>query len=144
MQEEAPTIASCSRGPDPEEQSNSELNTDFNLFYTASLQFLRNRLQEKAITARQREETQSCCNLQIPEWSRNYVDFRGNKSLSLNEILPYPKSKKSFLSRLINLVKKYKRGRETRISEENEVAKENSPNGHSFCLLPILEEPNDR
>ncbi|CAF4785663.1 unnamed protein product [Pieris macdunnoughi] len=120
MQQQFP-VASCSKSTD---DAVDPAIKDCNLFYTASVHFLKKRLEEKAQTE---QGTQSCC------------DFTSHlkESLSFDQILPYPKPRKGIFSRVMGVFRKYKR----------DVSKANFNStcectGHS-SLVPIEEESDE-
>ncbi|KPJ12266.1 hypothetical protein RR48_11522 [Papilio machaon] len=95
-------------------------------FYTASLHFLKERLQEKNRNVSPGQKTtQSCCNLNIIEndlptlrKTQSKLKFgfdlpmKPEYSLDMNKVLPFPKpksTKDSFLTRLTNRFRKYRR-----------------------------------
>lgn len=90
-------------------------------FYTASLVFLKKKLEEKSNTDRDSQNTsQSCCTLSVPEnlellpkktllteTDSEPLQITGS-SLSMHQILPFPKSHNRFFSRLKNTFRKYR------------------------------------
>lgn len=95
-------------------------------FYTASLHFLKERLQEKnRNVSLGQKTTQSCCNLNTIENDLATLrktqsklkfgfdlQFEPEYSLDMNKVLPFPKpksTKDSFLTRLANRFRKYRR-----------------------------------
>lgn len=86
-------------------------------FYTASVQFLKKRLQEKANPPSDRiqNSTQSCCSLNVksepipkPSCKAPHLDSEPiQPSLSMHQVLPFPKSnRESFFTRLKNSFRK--------------------------------------
>lgn len=137
------------------------------LFYTASVHFLQKRLQDKAqslIASESRHISHSCCNLrknsenplaftQEKPDSRENLSTQSSTSLSMHQILPFPKSnKESVVARIMNSLRKYKR--RNNIPEDKtddlELFKPRSNykfprcerlnKGHSSCLKAISEE----
>lgn len=104
-------LTSCSRKTNIETRASLDIALtkpdDVELFYTASLHFLKQRLNEKLLSGSiESDQTtkgeQSSENLQTSTKERL-------KSLSMHEILPYPKSKReSFLARVMNSFRKYR------------------------------------
>ncbi|CAH4013849.1 unnamed protein product [Pieris brassicae] len=122
MQEQFP-VASCSKSTD---DAVDPATKDYNLFYTASVHFLKKRLEEKAQTE---QGTQSCCDF------TSHTHLKA--SLSFDQILPYPKPRKGIFSRVMGVFRKYKR----------DVCKINfnatcECKGHS-SLVPIEEESDE-
>lgn len=96
------------------------------LFYTASVHFLKKRLQDKTqslIAVESRHTSHSCCNLrrdpenplainvegEQPNF-REHLSTQSSTSLSMHQILPFPKSnKESVVARIMNSLRKYKR-----------------------------------
>uniref|UniRef100_A0A2A4J4J2 Uncharacterized protein n=1 Tax=Heliothis virescens TaxID=7102 RepID=A0A2A4J4J2_HELVI len=140
---------------------------DEQLFYTASVHFLRKRLEEKSHRpAKTQEATQSCCNLsrQIvnhrssnvhknPKIDLDYSSPTGERrSLSMHQVLPFPKSNKDgFFARLRNTFRKFRRPvdvteQHTEESETKNISNFKFPrcarlrNPHSSFLVRISEE----
>lgn len=96
---------------------------DEQLFYTASVHFLLKRLEEKSHKPKQREATQSCCNLSRPSTSadssiqltdsiKQYSKppIAEGSSLSMHQVLPFPKSSRDgYFARFKNMFRKYMR-----------------------------------
>lgn len=94
---------------------------DDELFYTASVHFLKKRLQDKTDHVAPKETSQSCCNLtSIPAVTKHkpvktsrtelVFDFpTDSSSLPMQTLLPFPKSnKESFFTRVKNTFCKYR------------------------------------
>ncbi|CAH2240574.1 jg21048 [Pararge aegeria aegeria] len=101
------------------------------LFYTASVHFLKKRLQDKIhftlVNSESGQTSQSCCNLssisenhsafsEDQRKNQSHLEIQENsaqcatKSLSMHQILPFPKSNKEcFIARIMNSLRKYKR-----------------------------------
>ncbi|PZC81178.1 hypothetical protein B5X24_HaOG213279 [Helicoverpa armigera] len=142
---------------------------DEQLFYTASVHFLRKRLEEKCHRpARTQEATQSCCNLSIPIANRpssnvhksSKIDLEffspgERRSLSMHQVLPFPKSSKDgFFARLKNTFRKFRRPADvaeqtTEESETKNISNFKFPrcarlrNPHSSFLVQISEETSN-
>ncbi|CAG4997998.1 unnamed protein product [Parnassius apollo] len=114
-QENEPNLITSLERPDDEEE-----------FYTASVNFLNERLQEKCRNRSSRQKaSQSCCNLStdsciVPELRKTQskvkfgfdVPDEPEILLTMNKVLPFPKpksTKKSFFTRLTNTFRKYRR-----------------------------------
>ncbi|CAD0195970.1 unnamed protein product [Chrysodeixis includens] len=97
---------------------------DEQLFYTASVHFLRKRLEEKRHELpKPQETTRSCCNLTRPiDFKHSIVNKPQKKglersshvgegpSLSMHQVLPFPKSSKdSFFTRVKESLRKFRR-----------------------------------
>lgn len=162
------------RSRSPESETSDSLDValtkpdDEQLFYTASVHFLRKRLEEKKVhkTSNPTEATQSCCNLSKPTTSACYPvlikepphlesssRIVEEPSLSMQQVLPFPKSRRdSFFARLKNTFRKYMRPDNdvTVPSTEEPDARHISnfkfprcsrlSNPHSSCLVEISEE----
>lgn len=143
---------------------------DQELFYTASVHFLKKRLQEKTHSKSQKETSQSCCNLTSttnketslnsarPGVSKTEFSFEPPKqepsSLPMHQVLPFPKSNKdTFLTRVRNTFRKYRQSvdmNDASGSEESEAkcisnfkfprCERLSKGLHSSCLVEISEE----
>ena len=147
---------------------------DEQLFYTASVHFLRKRLEEKSNRlSKPQDATQSCCNLTRPvvthrtnvhKISRLELDKCPAKesclrveipSLSMNQVLPFPKSnKEGFFARLKNTFRKTRRPADVTVQNIEESEAKNISNfkfprcsrlrhPHSSCLLQITEETSN-
>lgn len=139
---------------------------DEQLFYTASVHFLRKRLEEKSNRQlKPQDATQSCCNLTRPVSHRDTNVHKTSKlelvncppreqiqSLSMSQVLPFPKSNKDgFFARLMNTFRKTRRPDEVTVQNIEESESKNISNfkfprvsrlrhPHSSCLLKISEE----
>lgn len=145
---------------------------DEELFYSASLHFLKKRLHEKTHTSKPREFTQSCCSLSrasessAQPFTRNKVEASNSgispqttveSSLSMHQVLPFPKSnKEGFFNRMKNTFRKYRQSfsmSEANSSEELEISKSISnfkfprcqrfSTARSSSLVQIAEEKSD-
>lgn len=93
---------------------------DEELFYTASVHFLKKRLQEKTDHIISKEISQSCCNLRVHAATKPKprkasrtelgVDFAKDAcALPMHALLPFPRSNKdSFFSRVKNTFRKFR------------------------------------
>lgn len=139
---------------------------DQQLFYTASVHFLQKRLEEKSNRLlKPQDATQSCCNLTRPVVNKHNnnvlkiskVDLESPPkgampSLSMNQVLPFPKSNKDgFFARLKNTFRKTRRPADVTVQGSEELDNKNISNfkfprcsrlrhPHSSCLLQISEE----
>lgn len=143
---------------------------DEQLFYTASVHFLRKRLEEKSNRpSKPQDATQSCCNLtrqvathrntnvhKISRLELNNCPARVEiPSLSMNQVLPFPKSnKEGFFARLRNTFRKTKPPAEVTVQNIEESETKNISNfkfprcsrlrhPQSSCLLQITEETSN-
>ncbi|XP_075991672.1 uncharacterized protein LOC142986997 [Anticarsia gemmatalis] len=141
---------------------------DEQLFYTASVHFLRKRLEEKKHRpSNPRDATQSCCNLRKPSTSESNCTVSENagekiesntqigkgSSLAMHQVLPFPKSSKDgFFARLKSTFQKYMRS-DNDLAEPNRDEPETKcisnfkfprcarlSQRHSSCLFKITEE----
>uniref|UniRef100_A0A2H1WXN1 SFRICE_039220 n=1 Tax=Spodoptera frugiperda TaxID=7108 RepID=A0A2H1WXN1_SPOFR len=138
------------------------------LFYTASVHFLRKRLEEKSHQpSKPQEATQSCCNLSRPpvphlsssslhKIAKIELDHHSpvgeGPSLSMQQVLPFPKSNENgFLTRLMNTFRKFRRPAEVTEQQTEEPDTKNISNfkfprcsrlrnPRSSCLVEISEE----
>lgn len=130
---------------------------DYALFYSASVHFLKRRLKEKTERSaiKPQPKSLSCCNLPRKHNSiqEDQIINRQKPKLSMEEVLPYPKSSKDgFFTRLRNSFRKYRRNvdfTETVPIEEDssnfisnfKFSKCDSiVNYHSSCQLQTCEE----
>lgn len=141
---------------------------DKELFYTASLHFLNKRLQEKTRHSGSKEFSQSCCSLSLKDSKPVVREFTAlesehnseratESSLSMQQVLPFPKSsKEGFFNRMKNTFRKYRQTFsmcEANSSEELEISKsisnfkfprcKRSGTAHSSSLVQIAEEKSD-
>ncbi|CAG9784214.1 unnamed protein product [Diatraea saccharalis] len=140
------------------------LPEDEESFYTASLQFLEKRLQEKTHNSTPKSNNISlCCSNLLKTGTqeskgdtiqKNFDELPSGSPLSIHQLLPFPKtSKESFFSRLKNTFRKYQRNfsmAESNTAEELEVSKSISDFKlpvyvktrcvQSSCLVQIKEE----
>ncbi|CAG9566647.1 unnamed protein product [Danaus chrysippus] len=149
-------VTSCSRNINPD--SNPSLDValskpeDIELFYAASVHFLKTRLQEKTNIKETGSSTKSCCDLAKPlDKSPSNRNLEEPSSLSMHQILPFPKTnKESFLSRILGSFWKHRKGNDSKNSAKKSL--NNKPNYdllrcnhlskiHCSNLNPISEEP---
>ncbi|CAH0726039.1 unnamed protein product, partial [Brenthis ino] len=112
---------------------------DVELFYTASVQFLQKRLQEKSLVAptKSQRNTKSCCNLSSSSNSQRVIDK--HTALSMHEILPFPKSNgESFFSRILNSFRKFS----TQIIPDSNTEDLEMVNTRSNYKFPRCEKDN--
>lgn len=113
---------------------------DVDLFYTASVQFLQKRLQEKSLiaTTKSQRNTRSCCNLPSSSNSqKNIIDKP--TALSMHEILPFPKSNgETFFSRILNSFRKFT----TQIIPDSNTDDLEMVNTRSNYKFPLREKDN--
>ncbi|CAH0700398.1 unnamed protein product [Spodoptera exigua] len=138
------------------------------LFYTASVHFLRKRLEEKSHRPpKPQEATRSCCNLSRPpaphlssssvhKIAKIKLDHDSlvgeGPSLSMQQVLPFPKSNENgFLTRLRNTFRRFRRPadvteQQSEESDTKSISNFKFPrcsrlrNPHSSCLVEISEE----
>lgn len=162
-----------SRSPDSETSDALDVALtkpeDEQLFYTASVHFLRKRLEEKSHKPlKPQEATQSCCNLSrsikrnsnVHKVSKLDVDCSSQigegPSLSMHQVLPFPKSSKDgFFTRLRNTFWKFRRSAVTGPNTDEESAETKHisnfkfprcsrlSNLHTSCLVQISEEKSN-
>ncbi|CAG4943972.1 unnamed protein product [Colias eurytheme] len=156
------SIASSSKSPDSNvvPTLDSALDTnDLNLFYTASVHFLKKRLEEKTnnTTTKSERISQSCCDLQGRDTSSSSYngldsDLAFNRtSLSMHQILPFPKTHQGIFSRMVAAIRKYRRQLDVTEVNSNvsKIASKLSPRcerfdkGRSSCLVAIQEESDE-
>lgn len=143
---------------------------DEQLFYTASVHFLRKRLEEKSHKLpKAQETTKSCCNLSRPiENKHSSIVHKPQKkgfersshigegpSLSMHQVLPFPKSSKdSFFTRLRETFRKFRRPVDVNNPNPEETETEYISNFkfprcarlrnlYSSCLVEISEEKSN-
>ncbi|CAH2104389.1 unnamed protein product [Euphydryas editha] len=129
-------FTSCSRNTNIEKRASLDIALtkpdDVELFYTASLHFLKQRLNEKkvVISAESNQTTQCKQSSENPQTS---TTTPGLKSLSMHQILPYPKSKReSFLARVMNSFRKYRKYNDIAENRTDDIEMLNTISNYKF------------
>lgn len=133
-------LTSCSRKTNIETRTSLDIALtkpdDVELFYTASLHFLKQRLNEKLLSG-SIESHQTTKGEQSSENLQTSTKEQRLKSLSMHEILPYPKSKRvSFLARVMNSFRKHRKYNDIAENKTDDIGVLSTT---SNCKLPNCE-----